>query len=45
MFSLNYVLISISIAEIEFLYLPEVEDDTIWEDDRNKFLKSIEKKM
>lgn len=29
---------------IEFFHLPEVEDDTIWEDDRNKFLKSIEKK-
>lgn len=29
---------------IEFLYLPEVEDDTIWENDRNEFLKSIEKK-
>ena len=27
---------------IEFFHLPEVEDDTIWEDDRNKFLKSIE---
>lgn len=23
---------------IEFFHLPEVEDDTIWEDDRNKFL-------
>ena len=29
---------------IEFFHLPEVEDDTIWENDRNKFLKSIEKK-
>lgn len=29
---------------IEFFLLPEVEDDTIWEDDRNKFLKLIEKK-
>ena len=29
---------------IEFFHLPEVEDDTIWEDDRNKFLKLIEKK-
>lgn len=29
---------------IEFFHLPEVEDDTIWEDDRNEFLKSIEKK-
>ena len=27
---------------IDFFHLPEVEDDTIWEDDRNKFLKSIE---
>lgn len=24
--------------------LPEVEDDTIWENDRNEFFKSIEKK-
>lgn len=23
---------------IEFFHLPEVEDDTIWEDDRNEFL-------
>ena len=29
---------------IEFFHLPEVEDDTIWEYDRNEFLKSIEKK-
>ena len=29
---------------IDFFHLPEVEDDTIWENDRNKFLKSIEKK-
>ena len=29
---------------IEFFHLPEVEDDTIWENDRNEFLKSIEKK-
>lgn len=29
---------------IEFFYLPEVEDDTIGENDRNEFLKSIEKK-
>ena len=28
---------------IEFFHLPEVEDDTIWENDRNEFLKSIEK--
>lgn len=27
---------------IEIFHLPEVEDDTIWEDDRNEFLKSIE---
>lgn len=25
---------------IEFFYLPEIEDDTIWENDRNEFLKS-----
>lgn len=29
---------------IEFFHLPGVEDDTIWENDRNEFLKSIEKK-
>lgn len=29
---------------IEFLHLPEVEDDTIWENDRNEFLKSIDNK-
>lgn len=29
---------------IEFFHLPEVEDDTIWENDRSEFLKSIEKK-
>jgi len=29
---------------IEFFHSPEVEDDTIWENDRNEFLKSIEKK-
>lgn len=29
---------------IEFFHLPEIEDDTIWENDRNKFLNSIEKK-
>lgn len=28
---------------IEFFHLPEVEDDTIWEYDRNEFLKSIVK--
>lgn len=27
---------------IGFFHLPEVEDDTIWKDDRNEFLKSIE---
>ena len=27
---------------IGFFLLPEVEDKTIWEDDRNEFLKSIE---
>lgn len=30
---------------IEFFHSPEVEDDAIWEDDRNEFLKSIEKKL
>ena len=29
---------------IDFFHLPELEDDTIWENDRNEFLKSIEKK-
>lgn len=29
---------------IEFFHLPEIEDDTIWENDRNEFLKLIEKK-
>lgn len=29
---------------IGFFHLLEVEDVTIWEDDRNKFFKSIEKK-
>lgn len=29
---------------IEFFHLPEVEDDTIWENDRNEFLKSIDNK-
>lgn len=29
---------------IDFFHLAEVEDDTIWENDRNEFLKSIEKK-
>ena len=27
---------------IEFFHLPEVEDDTNWENDRNEFLKSLE---
>lgn len=26
---------------IEFFHLPEVEDATIWENDRNEFLESI----
>ena len=29
---------------IDFFHLPEVEDDTIWENDRNEFLKLIENK-
>ena len=29
---------------IGFFHLLEVEDNTIWENDRNKFKKSIEKK-
>lgn len=29
---------------IEFFHFLEVEDDTIWENDRNEFLKLIEKK-
>ena len=29
---------------IEIFHLPEVEDDTIWENDRNEFFNSIEKK-
>lgn len=29
---------------IEFFHLPEVEDETIGENDRNEFFKSIEKK-
>ena len=29
---------------IEFVHLLEVEDDTIWENDRNEFFNSIEKK-
>ena len=29
---------------IAFFHLPEVEADTIWENDRNEFFKSIEKK-
>lgn len=30
---------------IEFFHFPEVEDDIIWKNDRNEFLKSIEKEM
>lgn len=30
---------------IEFFHLSEVGNDTIWEYDRNEFLKSIEKKL
>lgn len=30
---------------IEFFHLPEVEADTVWENDRNEFFKSIEKKI
>lgn len=30
---------------IESFHLPEVEDATIWENDRNEFLKLIEKKI
>ena len=30
---------------IEFFLLPEIEDTTIWESDRNEYLKSIEKKV
>lgn len=29
---------------IEFFHLLEVEDDTIWENDKNEFLKLIENK-
>ena len=29
---------------IDFFHLPEVEDDTIWENDRNEFLKKKKKK-
>lgn len=28
---------------IESFHLPEIEDDTIWENNRNEFLKSIKK--
>lgn len=28
---------------IEFFHMPEVKDDTIWENDRNEFLQSIDK--
>ena len=30
---------------IEFFLLPEIEDATIWESDRNEYLKSIGKKV
>lgn len=30
---------------IEFFLLPEIEDATIWESDRNEYLKQIEKKV
>ncbi len=30
---------------IEFFLLPEIEDATIWESDRNEYLKPIEKKV
>lgn len=30
---------------IEFFHLSEVKDDTIWENDRNEFLKLTEKKV
>lgn len=30
---------------IEFFHLPEIEDDTIWENDRNEFIESIEKEL
>lgn len=29
---------------IEFFHLSEIEDDTIWENDRNKFPESIDMK-
>lgn len=31
-------------GDLQFMQLPEVEDGTICENDRNKFLNSIEKK-
>ena len=30
---------------IEFFLLPEIEDATIWESDRNEYLKPIEKEV
>ena len=30
---------------IEFFLLPEIEDATIWESDRNEYFKPIEKKV
>lgn len=40
----NGKLTSLNDHLIAFSYLPEVEYDTILENDRNEFLKSIEKK-
>ena len=40
----NLMQVSIANSLIEFFHLLEVEDDTIGENDRNEFLKSIEKK-
>ena len=38
----NGKLNQLKINLVEFFHLSEVEDDTIWEDDRNEFLKSTE---
>ena len=40
----NEKLYQLKVHLIEFFHLSEVEDDTICENDRNKFLKLIEKK-
>ena len=40
----NGKLNQLKVQLIEFFHLSEVEDDTICENDRNKFLKLIEKK-